>query len=356
MGRPRQTRGFQMTLRYVHAFQDRLGRWRHYFRRHGKRVALPGEPGDEEFMRAYHACMSQAEAEPPIKRIERAEGSIAALVDLYLRESLAHARNKPRTRHVTKLILERFALKHGHRAVRQMKRAHVESIMSEMASTPAAANDLLKKMRRLMDFAIIKEWRPDNPTTGVKPFKEGTHHTWTDAELEQFEAHWPIGSKERTAYALHLYTSQRSQDVRRMTWGDIRDGSIYVVQGKTDAKLWLKLHPDLRLTLDAWPKTHAVIITTEFGKPFTEKGYGQWMAKAIERAGLPERCVTHGLRKATSRILAENSASEKEIGGVTGHKTLKEVARYTAAANQTRLASSAIDRIPERIGKKNGKP
>ena len=42
-----------IRLKYVHAFRDRFGRMRYYFRRYGKRTALPGLPGSGEFMAAY---------------------------------------------------------------------------------------------------------------------------------------------------------------------------------------------------------------------------------------------------------------------------------------------------------------
>lgn len=43
-------------LKYVHVFRDRHGRLRHYFRRHGKRIALPGVPGTQIYRQAYEAC------------------------------------------------------------------------------------------------------------------------------------------------------------------------------------------------------------------------------------------------------------------------------------------------------------
>jgi hypothetical protein len=42
-----------LRLKFVHAFVDRHGRPRHYFRRGGKRTPLPGLPGSTEFQRAY---------------------------------------------------------------------------------------------------------------------------------------------------------------------------------------------------------------------------------------------------------------------------------------------------------------
>jgi hypothetical protein len=50
-----------IRLKYVHAFRDRMGRMRYYFRRHGKQTVLPGLPGSSEFMSAYAAQLNTAE-------------------------------------------------------------------------------------------------------------------------------------------------------------------------------------------------------------------------------------------------------------------------------------------------------
>ncbi len=49
---------------------------------------------------------------------------------------------------------------------------------------------------------------------------------------------------------------------------------------------------------------------------------GSWMADKMQLARLPERCVTHGLRKTAARRLAEAGCSANEIGAITGHTTL----------------------------------
>ncbi len=63
------------------------------------------------------------------------------------------------------------------------------------------------------------------------------------------------------------------------------------------------------------------------------------------RIWLPDRCVTQGLRKAAARRLAEAGCSANEIAAITGQATLDEAARYTKAAEQRKLAQSAIDRL-----------
>ena len=49
-------------------------------------------------------------------------------------------------------------------------------------------------------------------------------------------------------------------------------------------------------------------------------------------------CVFHGLRKAACTRLADAGCTAHEIAAISGHKTLKEVERYTKGADQARLA------------------
>jgi integrase len=102
----------------------------------------------------------------------------------------------------------------------------------------------------------------------IKAFPEHEFHTWTEDEIAQYEEHWPIGSRERTAFALHLYTGQRRADVARMAWSDLAGNAISVIQAKTGARLTIILHPHLAEALRAWSREHMVILTTAFNRPF----------------------------------------------------------------------------------------
>jgi hypothetical protein len=46
--------------------------------------------------------------------------------------------------------------------------------------------------------------------------------------------------------------------------------------------------------------------------------------------------------------MAENGASAKQLAAVSGHKTTKELDRYTAAADQPSLAGRGIATMPIR--------
>ncbi len=192
---------------------------------------------------------------------------------------------------------------------------------------------------------VSASWLMEEFSFGSWSCKNAAVGPWKLEEIAAYEARQPIGSAARTAFALLLFTGQRMADVSRMAWTDVGEGAIRVVQGKTGAKLSVPLHPDLGGVLAAWPRAHERILPTAFGKPFTPKGFGNWMADKIGKAGAPDRCVTHGLRKAAARRLAEAGYSANEIAAITGHATLTEVSRYTKAAEQRTLARSAIGRL-----------
>jgi integrase len=74
----------RIKLRFVHAFRDRHGQVRHYFRRGGKRIPLPGLPGSAGFMAAYEAALANMAARKEIGASRTKPGTVnAAIVGYY---------------------------------------------------------------------------------------------------------------------------------------------------------------------------------------------------------------------------------------------------------------------------------
>src|SRR5262249_10440900 len=149
----------------------------------------------------------------------------------------------------------------------------------------------------------------------------------------------------RLALALLLYTGQRRGDVTRMGRQHIRDGVLTITQQKTGTTVAVPVLPGLRAAIDASAATNLTFLVTERGKPFPGPRFTQWFRDKCDHAGLPKRCVPHGLRKAAARRLAEVECTVHEIAAITGHTTLKEVERYTKAFDRERLARSAMARL-----------
>lgn len=331
----------RVTLRYVQAFTDRHGRMRYYFRKGGRQTPLPGSPQDPAFLKAYEALMAEHAAPANASTGNR---DFEALIRSYY-ASADWAALKPSSRPGYRSHIEALRAQMGKRLVHQMRREHVMTMMARMASTPGAANNRLKRLRGLLRHARDLGWIDTDPSQGVRLYRSGEFHTWTPAEMAMFEAHWPQGSQQRLAYALHLYTGQRKSDVRKMGWGDIEGGMIRVTQEKGGARLWIPLHPELQAELARHARRHVIILASERGAQRSDGGYGNWFRAACKAAGLPDRCSSHGLRKAAAVNLAETGCTAHEIAAITGHKSLSEVERYTRAASQKRLARTAMERL-----------
>ena len=82
------------------------------------------------------------------------------------------------------------------------------------------------------------------------------------------------------------------------------------------------------------------------GRPISGEALSNLLQRAALAAGLPDKCKPHGLRKSHIRRLVEYGSSSKEIASMSGHRTLREIERYTAKADQTKLARVAVSRIP----------
>jgi integrase len=268
-------------------------------------------------------------------------GSFSALVASYY-VSPEFQGLKASTQRVRRNILERFRVEHGHRVLKDLQTTHVRAIIGRKASTPEAANNLLKILRVILNFAAGEGMIASNPALAVKRYKkrgEGIH-PWAESEVLQFQSHHSIGSKARLALELMLSTGQRRIDIVRMGRQHIKGDSIAVRQEKTDEPLLIPIDADLAAVLDVLPRAHMIFLLTEFGKPFTAAGFGNWFRDRCNEAGLPQ-CSAHGLCKLAATRLANAGCSNQQIKAITGHKSDSSLAPYIRAAQQTRLARQA---------------
>ena len=282
-------------------------------------------------------------------------GTIAALAVAYL-NSPSFAAMAPSSKRTYRGIAHRFVRLYGSHGVATLRREHVERLLERRSATPAAGNNELKLLRRLMRLAIREGYRIDDPTTGVKPLKSrrGGFYTWTEDDIAAFATAHPLGSKARLALALLLHTGQRRSDIVKLGRQHVRDGIISVRQQKTGTLVEIPVHTELQASLDAAAGPDLTFLITAQGRPFTPAGFGNWFREQCRLAGLPKECSAHGIRKAVARRLAEAGCTPHQIMSITGHKTLKEVDRYTAQASRRRLALEAMDKVVN--GTSIGKP
>jgi integrase len=291
-------------------------------------------------MEAYQAALSAQQLPRTMIGANRTKaGSLGALIVTYLSWPEFLSR-KSATQTTYRNILDRFRREHGDKPVALLTRQHINAMLAQKVKTPAAANHWLRLVKVLMQVAVEEGYRPNDPTIGIKRIKNRSDgfHTWIEQEIAQFEAQHPAGSKARLALGLLLYTAQRRSDIVRMGRQHVRNGVVQVRQQKTGNMLAIPLLPALAAIIEATPSDHLTFLVTSFGKPFTAPGFGNWFRDQCDAAYLPKHCAAHGLRKAACRRLAEAGCSANVIASISGLTTLTEVARYTKAADQERMA------------------
>lgn len=330
------------------SYTDRHGRKRWRFRRKGARgsVELGTDYGSPDFVRRYDAAVRGEHSSEGAGAGRTVPKSVSALISHYY-QSREYAALAASSRTTYRGILERFRELHGDKRVSHIEYRHIEAMMRERIETPQAANNLLDRLKVLLDMSVRLGWRKDNPARLVRayPSKTGGHYTWTDEDIERFLRAHPPGTLAHTAMTLMLYTGAARSDAVRLGQGNVRNGRIQYRRQKTAGTggdlIDIPIHPKLREVIDACRPDAFTFLETAHRKSRSPNGLGNLMREWCDAAGLPE-CSSHGLRKAIARRLAEAGATTHEIAAITGHKTLKEIERYTNAADRSRLAAGAI--------------
>jgi integrase len=326
---------------------------RYYFRKPGHpRCRLPGEPGSIEFLAAYQSVLEQG---PSLKigSSRSKPGTIAWLVAEYL-GSVDFAKRPASVQQKHRPHLERLRVEHGDRTVAGLDAERIERLQMKFITAKgghAAANQWLDCIRDMFAFALRKKVIQASPAAQVKKLErpgEG-HRTWTVAEVKEFRAFYPIGTKARLALELMVRLALRRSDVIRIGPHMIRNGVLHYTQHKNAKNapitLAVPIPDDLMAIIDATRRAAKVVrpdrfLISKLGVPYQDDS--EWFRPMCDAAGLPKDCTAHGLRKRCCADLANRGATAHEIMSISGHRTLKEVDRYTRAANQEALAVEAM--------------
>lgn len=343
----------KITVKYVVEDRDRHGNLRLYYRRAGQpKLRLRGPMGSREFWQDYQAALKNPKPKAKTKASAAPDRSTMRwLISDYF-SSADYQRLDETTRKTRRRVLERFCMNQndGDKPYALILPRHIRTRRDALVKTPAAANTLLKALRVVFKHALRHDLVTSNPAAAVEMFGSSGEgfHSWTLAEVEQYEARHLVGSTPRLALALALFTGQRRSDLVQLGPPQLRDGWLTFTQFKNrnlkPVTLEIPVIPALAEIIEASSIGDQTFLISAHGKPFTTAGFGNRVRDWCDAAGLPH-CSIHGLRKAAASRLAELGCSEFEIMAITGHQNSKEVMRYTKAARQKTRAQSALKKM-----------
>jgi hypothetical protein len=212
---------------HIQAYRDRHGRERLYYRRVGeKRVPLRGPLGSEHFEQDYRAALAASSAGQLAQPSAPTGRTYKWLCLQYFRSS-DFQRLDPGTQRTRQLILEHTwaepiapgaAVLIGDCPLDRFTAKVIRVLRDRKMRLPHAANSRVKVLRRIFKWAMECEIVETNPARDVQYLRtrDGGYHTWSEPEIAQFEAHWPVGTKPRLALALLRYLGVRRSDVVRI--------------------------------------------------------------------------------------------------------------------------------------------
>lgn len=329
-------------LPHLNRIVTRHGKALYYFRvNKGAYVPLLSAYGDDDFMAAYNAALAKHLAKP---RKPDAH-TVAWLIEQYQASPQWKVTAKE-TRKQFKYQFAKMLERGGQTRLSDIDEATVNEGRDERAHKPSDANKFVKATRKLFAFAKERGFVKSNPgaeTSLVKlPNRGFGFHAWTEEEVLAYETRWPIGTRERLAIDLLMYTGVRRSDVVRLGRQHVRNGAITIKTEKSvnmgkPVAVEVIMLPPLTRSIMATKTGDLAFLVTAKGTPFVKESFGTWFKRACVEAGVPGS--SHGLRKIAAVRCAENGATELMLNAMFGWADgSKESATYVRGANRSKLS------------------
>lgn len=343
--------------RYLYEDVDRHGNVRIYFWR-GKghlRTRIKSTPGTPEFDSEYRLAYEGEIVKSPKGRGSKL-GTVRWLCEEYY-NSPAFKRLDPTTGKIRRRVLDMIAARLADKPYAMMRPQDVAKLRDEKADTPEAANQLVKAVRAVYAWACDPDYNhaKENPAAKTKLLSSRNpdgFRSWTEADVRLYCKFYSVGTKERLAIDLLLFTGCRRSDVIRLGPQMERDDHLIFTEFKGRTKQ-IKQHrlpilDALRVSIDATPATgQLAYLVNRYEQPFKPETFSKWFAERCRLAGIDAGLSAHGLRKFAAQWCAENGATEHQLMALFGWLHPDMARLYTQKANRARMEGEAA-RLLER--------
>lgn len=215
-------------------------------------------------------------------------------------------------------------------APEQVQPRHIALLKSEMSTTPNMANRCLSFLRMVFDYALELQEIDSNPCVGIKRLGEKKRDTYiTDDAFSTIREKCPTWLA--AILDISYLTAQRIGDVLTIERADVTDEGVYFRQQKTDAKLLVRMTPDLKSAIERAvscnneKKTHpTMLLWNRLGNPRDYSTVKDAFDTAREKAGHPEITIhDYRAKSLTDAKMQGHNATE-----LAGHTSERMTDRY----------------------------
>ena len=308
------------------------------------------------------------------KREARADITVAELCELYMAEGV-------RTKKASSLEMDGTRIKRhvlpliGRKRLKALTKADIERFLSDVAAGKSArtektkprgrsivrggegvANRTLGMLGAILQFAVERGLRPDNPARHVRKFKEGKRARFlSNEEIARLgQALRDAQAEGANPYAvaairLLILSGCRKGEILSLRWDevDFSNSLLRLGDSKTGAKE-VHLSAPAKALLSELPREDRnpyVIVSEQAGKHLV--GLQKVWARVRDAAGLWDVRL-HDLRHSFASVGARSGESLLVIGKVLGHATSAATSRYAHLSDDP--VKAAAGRIGSQIG------
>lgn len=289
-----------------------------------------------------HMTKTQAkQARDAIRRsLERVKPTLAMTFREFLTfHAEAHKQEAPASHESTYQQFEHVADYFGDKAMSSIVKTDAKELVTHMLSSgwkfplnPNTVRGYVWRLRSVWDRAYEYGVVASNPfrRLKVRRGKDKDINAMTAPEVDRLIAACP--PYMQNLIRVIAETGLRRGEALALTWGDVREGRVYVQQSKTGRTRSHGLSKRGAAAFAAIPRPKGTKpATLIFPGILTDKAEQakalRHLTKACKAAGL-KRITIHGLRHGLGYRLAAAGATEVEIANVLGHTNLATTRRY----------------------------
>ena len=276
--------------------------------------ALPGKPGDPEFVAVYNAAVAR-KVQPP-------QGVLLSILQGFqataLWDDLA-----PRTRRDYAALIKTIEKEFADFPLSALGDRRTRDVFMSWRDKRAKAS------RRQADYgwqvlARILSWAHGRGLIIANPCEKGgrlyhgsrAENVWAPADEEAFLAAAP--AHLHLPLLLALWTGQRQGDLLSLTWQQYDGTVIRLRQSKTGRRVVIPVGAPLKIALEARRGQAGRILLNSDGAPWTADGFRSSWRKACAAVGVVGVTFSD-LRGTAVTRLALAGCTVPEIATITGH-------------------------------------
>lgn len=206
--------------------------------------------------------------------------------------------------------------------------------------TGVSAYNYFKKLRRIIKEAVYAKYFKTNPMERIvnSKGKSTEKETLIFEEVKALHQTDCRNEQIKNAFLFCCYTGLRFCDVEALTWSNIKNGVLDIVQIKTKERLTLKLHPDALVLLGKFTDYDNAV----FQLP-THTSCLKNLKSWVKDAGINKHITWHCSRHTFATLLVYEDVGIKTVSSLLGHKSLRETETYVRVAEMSK--SKAIENL-----------